>query len=198
MTRAFFNQKAATWDESGSESDMAKLKEMTERLEIRPGARLLDVGSGTGILLPFLLSKIGNSGQIVAIDYAEEMLKIARIKYLSNTVHYLQADVDHLPLRNELFDAAICYSSFPHFRHKLESLLEINRVIKDSGRLTICHTSSRSEINGLHHEIPTLANDVIPDENEMKAILLQAGFNNIKIEDNTHSYLATAQKRRRS
>jgi ubiquinone/menaquinone biosynthesis C-methylase UbiE len=197
VTRIFFNQSAAAWDKTRSEQDTTKLTEMAERLRIEPGAKLLDVGSGTGVFLPFLLRKIGDRGIVIALDYAEEMIKKARGKKLSDRVYYLQATVASLPLRSEIFDACVCYSSFPHFQDKFGSLQEMNRVLKDGGWLFICHTSNRAEINQLHHQIPAVANDIIPAESEFKAMLKDAGFIDIRIDDETTSYLASARRKRR-
>ena len=194
MTRRFFNQRAATWDKTCSEPDAAKLEQMAERLNIKAGSTLLDVGTGTGVFLPLLSSKIGREGQVVALDFAEEMLKKARSKRLGGEIYYLQANVTSLPLRGEIFDVVVCYSSFPHFQDKPETLIEMNRVTKDGGRLLICHTSSRTEINGVHRQIPTVENDTIPDESELRGMLSRAGFVDIKIDDSADSYLASARK----
>lgn len=194
MTRIFFNQKASVWDETCCEQDTAKLKVLAERLRIEPGATLLDVGSGTGIFLPLLLTKIGDQGVLVAIDYAEEMIKRVRGKDVSGRICYLQGDVASLPFGSELFDACVCYSSFPHFQDKPKALQEMNRVLKEGGRLIICHTSNRDEINRLHRQIPAVANDIIPAEDKLKTMLKRAGFINIRIDDDATSYLATAQK----
>ncbi len=194
MTRTFFNQKASVWDETCCEQDTAKLKVLAERLRIEPGATLLDVGSGTGIFLPLLLTKIGDQGVLVAIDYAEEMIKRVRGKDVSGRICYLQGDVASLPFGSELFDACVCYSSFPHFQDKPKALQEMNRVLKEGGRLIICHTSNRDEINRLHRQIPAVANDIIPAEGKLKTMLKRAGFINIRIDDDATSYLATAQK----
>jgi ubiquinone/menaquinone biosynthesis C-methylase UbiE len=197
VTRTFFNQKASVWDETCCEQDTAKLKVLAERLEVEAGATLLDVGSGTGIFLPLLLRKIGNQGVLVALDYAEEMLRKARGKNVSDRVCYLQGDVARLPFGSGIFDACICYSSFPHFQDKPKALQEMNRVLKEGGRLIICHTSDRDEINRLHRQIPAVANDIIPAEGELKTMLKRAGFINIRINNDAASYLATAQKKHR-
>lgn len=197
MTRTFFNQKASVWDATCCEQDTARLKALTERLGVEPGATLLDVGSGTGIFLPLLLRKIGNQGVLVALDYAEEMLRKARGKNVSERICYLQGDVASLPFGSEIFDACVCYSSFPHFQDKPKALQEMNRVLKDDGRLIICHTSNRDEINRVHRQIPAVANDIIPAEGKLKTMLQRAGFINIRIDDGAASYLAIAQKKHR-
>ncbi len=193
VVRAYFNQKAAIWDETVAEKDTAKLERMAKRLKIKPGSIVLDVGTGAGVFIPFLLSEIGQSGRIIALDFAEKMLSRARAKGFNGNIDYLCADVTNIPQRDEIFDIIVCYSSFPHFQDKSRALAEMNRVIKRGGRLLICHTSSRARINQIHRQIPAVENDIIPDEGEMQIILLGAGFTDIKIDD-SESYLASARK----
>lgn len=193
IIRAHFNQKAARWDETSSERDVTRLERMAKRLKIKPDSIVLDVGTGTGAFIPFLLREIGKGGRIIALDFAEKMLERARAKGFNGNIDYLCADVTNIPQRNKIFDIIVCYSSFPHFQDKPRALAEMNRVIKRGGRLLICHTSSRASINEIHRQIPAVENDIIPDEGEMRNILLRAGFTKIKIDD-SESYLACARK----
>ncbi len=194
MLRAYFNERAAIWDEVVTERDTAKLERMATRLNIRPGSIVLDVGTGTGVFLPYLFSSIGKNGRIVALDIAEQMLKKARAKDFDGNIDYLQADIAKIPLRGENFDSVVCYSSFPHFKDKLKAVTEMNRVLKSGGRLWICHTSSRAEINEIHRQTPAVRNDILPDGAGMRLLLEAAGFTGIKVEDNRDSYLASAEK----
>lgn len=194
MIRIYFNHKAATWDEIAAEKNETKLERMAARLNIRLGATVLDVGAGTGVFIPFLLSKVGNDGQIVALDIAEEMLRKARAKGFNGVVAYLNADVTAIPLPVETFDSVVCYSSFPHFQDRPKALSEINRVTKGGGNLFVCHTSGRDDINETHNGIPEVADDTLPDEDEMRLMLLRAGFIDISIEDYCEYYLCRARK----
>lgn len=194
MSRAYFNEQADIWDEAIAEKDAKKLERMARRLNIKAGSTVLDVGTGTGVFLPFLLRVVGRSGRIVALDFAERMLKKARAKGFNRDIAYLQADVGHIPARPESFDAIVCYSSFPHFPDKPKVLGELRRVIKKGGQLLICHTSSRTQINAIHRQVPAVKNDTLPDEAEMQRMLAVAGFTRIKIEDRSDSYLASAEK----
>jgi len=194
MIRAYFNQRAAIWDETASEKDTTKLKQMARRLNIKPGSTVLDVGTGTGVFIPFLLSEMGEKGRIVALDFTEKMLRRAQAKGFNGNIDYLCADVTNIPLGEEIFDIVICYSSFPHFQNKPRALAEMNRVIKTGGKLFICHTSSRTKLNEIHRQVPAVENDTIPDEGEMQIMLSMAGFTDIMIEDSSESYLASARK----
>jgi ubiquinone/menaquinone biosynthesis C-methylase UbiE len=192
--RAFFNEKAGTWDGSRSEKDALKLEQMSALLNLKPGSAVLDAGTGTGVFLPYILDKIGDKGRVIALDFAENMLKQACVKNGNSNIHYLQADIMTIPIEDDMFDRVICYSSFPHFNDKLKAAKEIRRVMKRGGMLSICHTSSRTHINKVHSRHSAVMNDILPDAVEMRSMLAEAGFNSIQIEDTEDSYLATAEK----
>ena len=196
MLRAYFNGRAAIWDESVAESDVTKLAQMAKRLELESGAAVLDIGTGTGVFLPYMLSMIGVDGKIVAVDIADQMLLRARDKNFAGNISYLYADIMNLPLANEVFDAVVCYSSFPHFQDKLKALQEAYRVVMNGGRLLICHTSSRDHINEIHRQIEIVKQDTIPDADEIQSLLSVAGFSDIVIEDGSDSYLVCVRKPR--
>ncbi len=194
MLREYFNSRADMWDEKIAEKDTNKLTRMAERLDLKPGSVILDVGTGTGVFLPYLLKNIGNNGKIIALDLAEEMLSKAKAKYPVENVQYLHADIMDIPVYQEMFDSVVCYSSFPHFRDKLKALTEICRVMKPGGSLFVCHTSSRDHINHTHSSLPGVENDLLPAPDEMRKLFLDAGFSVVTIEEDSESYLAAGKK----
>jgi ubiquinone/menaquinone biosynthesis C-methylase UbiE len=195
MIKTYFNGKAAAWDEMAAEKDQSKLRQMAARLDIKSGSVVLDIGTGTGVFLPFLMQMTGSDGKILAVDIAEKMLLKARAKSPNGAVAYLNADVAHIPLPEASVDSVVCYSSFPHFQDKPKALAEMHRVMKNGGRLYICHTSCRAAINGMHNCIPEVAHDVIPEDWEMRLMMEEAGFPSMEIESNCEDYLCQALKR---
>ncbi len=194
MTKAYFNAKAAIWDKVIAEKNRDKLQKLADSLGIASGSTVLDVGTGTGVFVPFLLTKIGSSGRLVCLDFAEEMLKKARAKNFEGNIEYICADITSTQLDDATFDSIVCYSSFPHFQDKPKALREINRMLKKGGVLSICHSSSRNSINDIHRKLPEVCHDLIPDEKEMLQLLSEAGFGNIRIYDDADSYVASARK----
>jgi len=194
MSKDYFNQMADKWDKEVAEKDTAKLDKLAHSLSINRGDTVLDVGTGTGILIPHLLEKIGENGRLVALDSASEMLKKAKEKGFKGNIEYVDADVTGVPLPDVVFDAVVCYASFPHFKDKAKALIEISRLLKKGGWMFICHTASRAKINERHRKKAALANDLIPDSDEMRAMLALAGFEDVNILETEESYLASARK----
>jgi len=197
MSRDFFNARAAAWDENVAEKDSVKLQALGDRLDIKPGAAVLDAGTGTGVFVPFLLKKIGPAGSLVCLDFAEEMLKVNRQKKFPGNIEYLCADIQETGLPAASFDAAVCYSVFPHFKDKAGALKEIYRLLKPEGQVYIGHTSSREYINKIHRNIPEVCDHLLPESNEMRRLLTDAGFMAIKITEGDNDYLAQALKNSR-
>jgi ubiquinone/menaquinone biosynthesis C-methylase UbiE len=193
--REYFNQLASKWDRMTTEETRARLPQVIDHLAIKPGDSILDVGGGTGILSPLLYKAAGDRGEIVSLDIAEEMLKQARNNGYPKSIHYIQADAAAIPLSAETFDLVVCYSCFPHFLDKARAMAEMARVLRNGGRLAICHTDSRQAINELHKSIGnTVGNDTIPDEAAMRKMLAASGLKAIEIRDEPHRYLVLAAK----
>lgn len=52
-------------------------RRIVERLPLRRGDMVLDVGCGTGLCFPFLLERVGPAGAVVGVDSSPEMLGVA-------------------------------------------------------------------------------------------------------------------------
>ena len=198
--RQFFDRAAADWDALEVEETYVRLREIVAGLGIAPGAAVLDVGCGTGVLLPLLRESMNGNGHVVALDLSGEMLKRALGKgaALSQSkeqpVIYVQGDAESLPLPEGIFDWVICNAVFPHFSDKSRALAEISRVLRKGGRLVICHTASRQTINEFHRSIGgVVAHDAIPGEEEMLRLLRETGLVEVQVRDEPDRYLALAR-----
>jgi len=191
--RAYFNEKAVIWDQVMEHKPHEKLKEIFRNLEFEPGSTVLDVGTGTGVMLPLLKEIVGPSGRIIAFDLAEEMLSLAKMKNGEENIDYIQGDITAYPFKDNTFDVVICNSCFPHFLDQAASVSEMARILKPGGRAVICHLSSREELNTMHHSLGgVVGNDLLPDKNEMMFMFKQAGFSAINIDDLDDRYILTA------
>jgi len=191
----YFDQLAPTWDKELTGGRLNCLGNIVKELGIEPGNCVLDIGSGTGVLLPFLAAELRDGKKIVALDFSAEMLCQAKAKNFQPVVGFAQADVLAIPLAGNSVDLAMCNSAFPHFSDKVKALKEIARVLRNNGRLVICHTMSRKMINQLHQSIGgAVANDLLPDEFQLKGLIKQAGLKVTHFEDGPERYLVIAEK----
>lgn len=195
--KQLFNDLAENWD---SRFHTQKLESFLEQFVLmfglRKGQRVLDVGTGTGILIPYLRKEIGPNGKIIAIDYAENMIKICKSKFEQfSNVTFRVHKIEEIDSPSEFFDSVICFGVFPHLENKFQALNQINRILKKEGKLIIAHALSSEEINDHHQSSSSvIAQDNLPKENKMRKLLLQTGFLRISIIDKPGCYLCSSFK----
>jgi ubiquinone/menaquinone biosynthesis C-methylase UbiE len=193
--QGYFDQLAPTWDKELTPERLNRLGKIIEELDIKPEYHVLDIGSGTGVLVPFLAARLGSEGKILALDFSMEMLVQAQAKDFPPIVGFAQADIIAIPLANDSMDLAMCNSALPHFGDKGKALQEIARVLRTNGRLVICHTMSREALNRLHESIGgAVANDLLPDESHLRRLIAQARLKITHFEDGPERYLVIADK----
>jgi len=193
--QVFFDGCAARWDADRPPESVERLGALVAELAIRPGSRILDVGTGTGVVLPALAPSLGEEGLIVALDLSWEMLRQAKARGGSHRIVCLQADVMDLPIASAFFDWIICYSVFPHFSNQHRGLAELSRTLKPGCRLVICHSQSREAINALHRSVgDVVGGHTLPDDPHMKALISEAGLHLTHLENRPDRYLVIAQK----
>ena len=194
ISRKFFNDQAEHWDDTAGNTDPEKLRWLADHMIIPKDAWILDVGTGTGVFLPYLKEITNNIGKIICVDFAFKMLTIAQNKNNDHLTHYICSEIETLRFCCELFDAVICFSAFPHFHDKPLALSKIFTILKPGGGLYICHSASRETINNIHQNIPDFQDHLLPGKDEMNELFSTAGYGFINIEEHPDYYLASARK----
>ena len=137
---------------------------------------VLDLGTGTGVLLPYLSDIVGPEGHVTAIDLSEGMLSIALKKYghLEN-VEFLKLDFEEEQIPGK-YDIAMLYSVYPHLHapaDTLEWLFKMN--MKPNGRIVIAFPSDEVFINNIHHERKA-EHDHLPTAHTLAEMIRNWGF----------------------
>lgn len=191
----FFDRHASGWDEAEVQDIGFRLARVVRLSKAQTADRILDVGSGTGVLIPHVLEVIGPEGSIVAVDISSEMISVARAKGFPANVEFLLADIQDTGLPDSSFDRVICNAAFPHFTDKTKALLEMLRMLKPGGTLVISHPIGRDVVNNLHKEVSrVVAEDRVPTADRMRKILQDTGLEEIQVIDEPEFYLAAARK----
>ena len=193
---AFFDQRAAQWEVNCYPPPVReRLCRLIDAFDVRPSERVLDVGTGPGVLIPYLRDRVGPRGQVCAMDLSLEMVRIARHKEFGPRGGAVRADVLHLPFRSEGFDRVICFAAFPHFSDALAALTEMARVTRKGGRVVVAHLMSRDELARLHAAQGAVAQDRLPEAARMSELFDRAGLRLPDIVDRPGRYLAAGVRK---
>ena len=195
--KTYFNEVAETWDKRYCTPQLASfLEKLVSQFGLKPGQNVLDVGTGTGVLIPYLVNAVGPSGSVVAVDYAEKMLRVCKSKHahLDNVSVGLH-DVEEDDLPSESFSAVTCFGLFPHLTEKEKALRNMNRALKPGGTLVIAHALGSEEIKTHHASAASsVVNDTLPEPTEMRRLLKRTGFTEIHIKDERGCYFCISTK----
>lgn len=189
----FFDALAAEWDLNFTAEDLERLQHIVDKLEIKEGMTVLDLGCGTGILFDLVRRKVGKSGSITGVDFSFQMVQKAHRNFPFDNVNVVDADAINLPFADSTFDAAIAFAAFPHFSDQKRAVEETHRVLKKNGPFYVIHLSSSKELSEVHQRVGgVVERDQLPPEEQMKAMLNDGKFRDVSIEDHPGLYLARA------
>jgi len=188
--KEFFNKVAFEWDNM-CVHDEEKVRKIIDLSYIKRDSKILDVGTGTGVLISYLLEK--SPVKITAIDISENMIKVAKEKYKDERVEFIVKDV--MEFNETGFDYIFIYSAYPHFYDKEALFNHLKDRLKDGGKLIIAHSQSKEEINQLHSKNDVVKDDVLPAA-EVTTSIMDKFFRIEKIIDNDEMYYISAVRER--
>jgi SAM-dependent methyltransferase len=111
-----------------------------DRVGIRPGERVLELGPGPGAFTVEAARRVGPEGRLIAVDIQPEM--IARVEArvraagLDNVETHARGAYD-LPLEDDSVDRAFLVTVLPEIPDQARALAELRRVLKPGGVLSI-------------------------------------------------------------
>jgi ubiquinone/menaquinone biosynthesis C-methylase UbiE len=101
---------------------------------------MLDAGCGDGRIM-YDLTKQGAS-QVVGVDISSHVLSKTRVRIGDAPSHFIQGDIDWLPLRTSIFHATTCFDILVHMPNPGQTLTEITRTLRSGGTLAVNTTNS--------------------------------------------------------
>jgi len=128
-----FGKKASAYDDSWGKISGRFYRLLLGQVELRPGAKVLDVGCGTGALL----YKMADAGTIsgFGIDMSEYMIEEAKRKCPEMDIRISRCE--ETPFEDNTFDVVTTCLAYHHFSDRAGFAREAARILKPGGRLYI-------------------------------------------------------------
>jgi len=205
--RANFDALAATYDQL--RFLLVCASRLLELTPIPVGARVLDVGTGTGAVALGAAQRVGPTGSVVGVDLSPQMLAHARRRLaLESTPHVelREGDAEHLSFQDHSFDVVLCASVLPFVPDMLAAAREWRRVLTREGCAGFSSFGPTFlqplrelwEARLRHHGVtpPELPTHRLPDAGACEALLREAGFTRVEVRaEQLGYYVATAHER---
>ena len=162
----FFDRLAPGWDEEMIRSDEI-ISTILDNACVSAGKDILDVATGTGVLIPDYLKRQVSS--VTAIDISPKMAEIAKEKFPQENVTILCGDVEETEF-GRLFDCVVVYNAFPHFPEPERLVARLASLLKPGGTLTVAHGMSREKIDAHHRGTACRVSNGLMSAEELSAI----------------------------
>ena len=143
---------------AGEQNRLAALKRLTNEqflgfLDLRSPGRILEVGSGLGILAA-RVAEAAPGAIVVGLERSAEQLARAGT---SPRLRFVPGDAHQLPFASASFDIAYCRYVLEHVSKPDQLLAEMRRVLRDGGRIFVVE----NDISAMRYDPPSSAFDEV-------------------------------------
>ena len=149
-----------------------RLEKIVESASISGTDVVLDMGTGTGILIPIILKY--KPALIYANDLSEKMLKSVKERYPD--VRTLHGDIRDLRLPDRTVDVVLINACYPNIVDKHGSFTNIRRITKTGCRVVISHPMGSAFINFLQEKVPFPLDGFPENKTVAKSLFESYGF----------------------
>lgn len=190
----FFDNLAPSWDANEVRSTPERVKSILSKLDIKKGMKVLDLGTGTGVLVPYLSELVGSEGHVTAIDLSEGMLSRAKEKYgMLKNVEFLKIDFEE-ELIPGTYDIAMLYCVYPHLHSPSDTLGWLFKMnLTPDGEVVVAFPSDEKFINNIHHERKS-DSDHLPPANILAEMISSWGYEAKVIADSSEEYIIVVRQ----
>ncbi len=149
-----------------------KVDEIVQRLGLKPGQVVADIGAGPGIFEPALAKAVSPGGKVYAVEIDQAFIDHinGKIKdqHITNVVPVLGAYTDpKLPSKD--VDLAMFHDVLHHVEKRAEYLKALSPYLKPNGRIAVIELDAKK---GSHNDDPTLQ----VTKEQLKAWMADAGL----------------------
>jgi ubiquinone/menaquinone biosynthesis C-methylase UbiE len=141
-----YDDVAARYDEVWGSRFQTVARFLSERLPLVGGASVLDIGTGTGIVLRTLADRDSEASRLTGCDRSTGMIRVARQRVPAG--RFVAADGMTLPFPNGRFDAVTGGFVLSHLGRPEAGLREAHRVLRPGGRFAMTSWAAEADVHG--------------------------------------------------
>ena len=122
--------------------------ELLDRVGIRAGMVVADVGAGTGYFALPIARRVGEGGRVVAIDASPEMLELLRAKLdgTSLPVELVHGEAERTGVADACADVVLLVNVWHEVDDRVAAAGEARRMLRSGGRLVV--VDWRDDVSG--------------------------------------------------
>jgi ubiquinone/menaquinone biosynthesis C-methylase UbiE len=184
-------------------------RDLVELTRVESGARVLDVGTGTGVVAREAAARAGVDGVVVGMDASIEMLQRAVAD--GGGPYYVTATAIDLPFRDETFTHVLASFVLSHFARYETALFDMVRVLQAGARMGVAAWGpGEDEFSRAWQELAEqyagreLLRDarkrampwveLFEDPNRLKSVLYDAGLRDVQVERREYRFQETTEE----
>jgi len=185
LQSAYFSAHKEVFDPPLPKGVPERLAQIVAAAEIQHRDTVLDVGTGTGILLPLILEY--GPKTIYANDLSKAMLESVKSRFPE--VLTVQGDISRLQLPERSIEVVFINACYPNIMDKHSAFKNISRIARHGARVVISHPMGRGFIEDLKDKMPFPLDDFPVDKTTAKDLFADYGFEVESLVDEKDLYI---------
>lgn len=146
---AYFDARADGWLQMEASTASPLQPAVAALAGVGPGARVLDIGCGLGVMMSTYLQL--DVAFVLGVDVSSRMVSLAQERWAAEErVSFAVGDAAHMSFEKP-FDSVVIYNAYPHLMDRPALVRACAAALVPGGRFVVAHSTGRQHINA-HHE----------------------------------------------
>ena len=193
--REFFDEHFQYFKQPIPEDVRERTAYIVKSADLTPGSRVLDVGTGMGVLIEYILGEQVRPENVLGCDLSTNMLAQAKAKYPG--CRFWQGDILELELPDDAhlgrFNAIFFNACFGNLFDQEAVLRRMKHFLEPGGKVIISHPLGNKFVQQLKDQDERLVLKLLPRQDELSLLSVRLGYQIVHFADEDNLYLAILQ-----